>query len=1396
VAFTRGLFRGGTSLFLLGLSSLTISQPASDPWNSPPFSLSPETLRQAAAAIKPAKDTDVTVLLAERRFEFDAEGKEVEIYHTIYRIEDEEGVKGWAETSGEWEPWHQAKPEIKARVISPDASVHELDPKTLNDVAVHEDSPDIYTDRRAYGGPLPAVAVGAIIEELLIFRDTAPLFRGGIVDRSVLVEQVPVNKARVVISYPDSIPLRYGLRLLPDAALRESVENGRHLVAIESGPFPPYTEKTPFLPGDAVAYPEVEFATGTSWHSVAEEYARLSKEKFRIADVQALVAKTPIKSASRNEGIRRLLAVLHKSVRYTGVEFGESSLIPQFPAETLKRKYGDCKDKAALLVTMLRAAGVPANLALLDTGPGPDINPDLPGIGLFDHAIVYVPASANDSEMWIDATDEYARAGVLPFMDYGRWALVVDEQTTELKKIPELAASGNLHREKREFTMAEFGPASIKETDEDIGPKESDSRELYDGDAKEAREQTEKYVKRAYLADSLISLDHTNPSDAGQPFSVSFVTKGKRGTTDFESATMAIRVEDLFSGLPQYFTTAADESADKEKKEEDGEEREERHRPRTLDWQLWPFINEWDYRVVAPPGFKLRALPPDRDVQLGTAHFTQKYSSNADGTVVDAVLRFESGKPRLTVSEAKALRDAVVKAENSDPVLITFDQLGHLLLAAGKIKESLAAYHGLVQMHPREALHRIQLARALLQAGLAEKARAIAREAIALDAKSAQAYSTLAWILEHDLLGRRFKKGFELEGAISAYRKARELAPKDTDVRANLGMVLEYDTEGERYGPHSKLKEAIAEFQELKKLDEAAGRGYDDFILYDLWYQKDFAGLIEAASALPASETRRSLIVAAFVVTQGMDAGLKKSLEITSDEASRRKALSTAGRLLVRLGKYPEAAELLAAGARGQADETQTTAFAAHLAKARVRDDIKIDERDPRSAIQLFYSYTFSNAPDYSQLRRLASRNALRSSETKKEREEFSRAMFQLRRQLEREGMTLEIVGDIVLTNMRYSLDGSDEKGYKVTVETPGAAPQEAYIVKEEGRYKILEYPSSQKAPGNLGWQALECLNANDIAGARQWLDWARETTHISGGDDPLAGQVFPYFWTKGQQGDAGAIRVASLSLVSPKELKGDDLTLFLQSKDNLKTDLDRARIDLVVAAAYSAQERWPELASTAESLLKAYPDSLTAFHLATRAYAKTNRFQEWAQLVEERLHTHAAENDYIRSAAELAAYRGDYTRARELLKTLIEKSKATQGDLNSYAWDALFLAAPVAQDSLEAAERANQLSKNSEFSILHTLACIYAEAGKPAQGREVLLKAMEAGSLEEPNSAVWLALGEIAEQYGEVDAARAMYARVEKEQVDYPGSNHALAQQHLQALKNAVSGAAKAGTP
>ena len=116
----------------------------------------------------------------------------------------------------------------------------------------------------------------------------------------------------------------------------------------------------------------------------------MTEPRIRTEDARPLL--TGIKSASRGdaplphspslETIAKIVGRLHREVRYTGIEFGSAKLIPEFPSETLRRHFGDCKDKSTLLVAALRASGIDAYLALLSAGDDQDVSAELPGLGM------------------------------------------------------------------------------------------------------------------------------------------------------------------------------------------------------------------------------------------------------------------------------------------------------------------------------------------------------------------------------------------------------------------------------------------------------------------------------------------------------------------------------------------------------------------------------------------------------------------------------------------------------------------------------------------------------------------------------------------------------------------------------------------------------------------------------------------------------------------------------------------------------------------------------------------------------------------------------------------------------------------------------------------------------
>jgi hypothetical protein len=116
----------------------------------------------------------------------------------------------------------------------------------------------------------------------------------------------------------------------------------------------------------------------------------------------------------------------------------------------------------------------------------------------------------------------------------------------------------------------------------------------------------------------------------------------------------------------------------------------------------------------------------------------------------------------------------------------------------------------------------------------------------------------------------------------------------------------------------------------------------------------------------------------------------------------------------------------------------------------------------------------------------------------------------------------------------------------------------------------------------------------------------------------------------------------------------------------------------------------------------------------------------------------------------------------------------------------------PTTQETIDIGQRGVDLTNGGSFAILHTLACVDAQADKTGQARELLLKAMDAGDLEEPNSEVWFGFGLIAEQYGVYDAAEKMHERVEKPKFNIPATTYNLAHEHLAVLSKIEGGSSK----
>jgi transglutaminase-like putative cysteine protease/tetratricopeptide (TPR) repeat protein len=1331
-----------------------------------PFSASPQALLEQAKEVNPQGKHVATVILQDSRYRFDNEGRVRATHWMIYCILSKDaGV--WAEVNESWSSWRENRPTIRARVITPDGSVHLLDPKTVEDAPTAAPHPQMYSDQRRLRGPLPSIVEGAVVETVVEVQETNSMFGAGFVRRVYLRDDVPSLKMRLVLEFPKDLPLRYVVQLAPELQPLRSESGSLVRLEFETGPSDAAESILPNLPSDIPRWPSITFATGESWSTVAKRFGTAVDEQIATQEVRDLLPQVAT-GATREQLARSLLDYVNNKVRYTGVEFGEAAWLPRKPSETLKHGFGDCKDKAAVLIALLRAAGMDARLALLRTGPGPDIEPEAPGLGAFDHAVVYVPG---EPALWIDATDPGARPGQLPLADQGRYALIVGEGKSTLLRTPVSGPMDNRTVETREFFLPAIGKARIVETAEFWGGLDLIMRDDYAGAGEEqVRKLFQNYGESAYLSKKLSKFDRGDVKDYSRPFTTKaeYLDAG-RGVVEKSEALVVVRREDLFSHLPGWMR----------------DPRPDESKPRTEDVELLPFTAEWRYNIHMPTGFQPRELPPPENRKLGRATYSHTFQIGEKGSVT-GVLHFDTGTRRMTASEAESLRAGVVEILKAQPLLLYFDQTGEKLLAEGQIREALEEFRNVSTAEPKEAVHRTRIARALLAAGLGEAARKEAREAVALNASSATAHQTLAWTLQHDLVGRRFEKGFDLQASIASYLKAKALDPDDVTIRGDLAILLEHNAAGERYGRGADLAHAIEEYRALLKLPDSGG------LLDNLLIACLRAGRFEVlkeylAVEMPPDLARWPLDLAVRAVVNGASEAAQQAARSITDSEKRTLALSQAGLILMQNRFYTKAADIFTAAARGGKNTAQLLAQANQMAKVKRWEEIPILPDTPQSVVKQMV-LAMLGADDPETALKLLAHWHKEDRHHQEDLTELKRGRRLVDSMAVKIGLSREVLADIALAVMQETIDGDDQVGYLVKTKLPNQS-MTFIVVKEGGAYRLLDVLGGSNSSAEFtGYEVLARAEQGWLPEARQLLDWIRDEISPTGGDDPLAGPVFPRFWQKGETGSTEAIRQAGAALLAgDKSTAADSIPLLKAGLQNASDAASRERLQLALAVAYRYTKQLKELLDTAASLYANRPNSDRAFSMISSALADLGRWSELEAHVANRLKKDPHDPVAIRARLQAALDHGDLEVGRRQEDLLRQSGKLQVVDLNNLAWLAL-IADKVDQRALETLQEGIlQSQANPDAELLHTAAVLYAEIGKPVEAREVLLQSIDVKGIDEPDSASWYVFGRIAENYGQTAAAHEMYKRVTKPEnlVRMRSSIYALAQKHLNESKD-----------
>jgi transglutaminase-like putative cysteine protease len=296
----------------------------------------------------------------------------------------------------------------------------------------------IYDGSKTVNVVLDDVRVGDVVEYAYSLRGSNPVFGNRQSGWFDLQWAVPVSRMHGRLLWPAGRKLYLTSRNTEVKPAVRTLHGWREYRWDIKDPAPLVVEDD--APGWYDPYASVQWTEFRDWASVARWALPLYRVPARLGALQNEINGIAKASPDPRE---RLLAALHfvqREIRYLGVEIGSGSYAPSKPQIVLERRFGDCKDKSLLTVAMLRALGITAYPALVNTGLRKGIADVQPTPSAFNHVIVQVRMGNRD--YWLDPTRPVQQGDLehLYQPDYG-YALVVEAGADRLTPMANAAPS-------------------------------------------------------------------------------------------------------------------------------------------------------------------------------------------------------------------------------------------------------------------------------------------------------------------------------------------------------------------------------------------------------------------------------------------------------------------------------------------------------------------------------------------------------------------------------------------------------------------------------------------------------------------------------------------------------------------------------------------------------------------------------------------------------------------------------------------------------------------------------------------------------------------------------------------------------------------------------------------
>jgi hypothetical protein len=580
-----------------------------------------------------------------------SDGTVVAKYRMTYKLFNERARDLLAEVDLPYNSSYQNLRVLSARTIKKDGTIVDVRPE---DIRVSSAAHDflMYDDAQGVGFSMPAIEDDCVIDYTWEEITRPLLMPGQFWTYWGFSGPEPVGLCRYVLKTPAEKKLNF--KVYNDDSLQPTV------TLSTDGKFKTYTwertnlkpiELEPNMPALSDVQSWMEVSSLDSWQDVAHWFWGLQSPQARATPaINATVSNLIAGKTTDDEKARAIYDWVANRTRYVGLEFGLSAFRPHAATEVHDKRYGDCKDKANLLITMLGLAGIKAKPVLLHADERRLTSDGLPTLNAFNHCIAV--ADVGGKEIWLDATAETCAYGDIPYSDRGVQALIVGEGKGEFKTIPSYQPQENGADIRARIALQADGSAEASYEIIMRGESGQGLRAaVRSRTPAERKEMMVKMAQRFANGATLKSFDLPDGTDKTGPFVFKMTTSAPSFTE---------QADDLLI-VPIGMAGNAPQSS-----------------PYTQEKRVWPIVEEdasithSETTLVLPSGYVAGNLPADLDMTNALQDYRRKMTKSADGRSLTIVSDMTVRPGRVPATEYDKIKDyytALVKTANQKIVL-------------------------------------------------------------------------------------------------------------------------------------------------------------------------------------------------------------------------------------------------------------------------------------------------------------------------------------------------------------------------------------------------------------------------------------------------------------------------------------------------------------------------------------------------------------------------------------------------------------------------------------------------------------------------------------------------------------------------------------------------------